>query len=219
MILRNKRLIFKLFMAATAAIMVSTLAACQRSLTPENSCSFQQNRDRQRISWGRALPVPLYIHSSVPKDAYEAIESAIAVYDEAIGQKTFEIKGYSVSGPSTPQRDGYSYIYWMNEWEDDREDEQGRTTIYWSGDTIYEADVRINASSLSGFTFNYATSGPVRGIDLKSLFVHELGHALGLDHSDAAGSIMATHLRQNTVRTQLSTQDASNISCEYGPAT
>lgn len=219
MILSTKRLIIKSFVATATIIMVSTLAACQRPLTPETSCSFQQNQDQQRISWGRALPVPIYIHSSVPKEAYEAIASAMKVYDEAIGQKAFEIKGYSVDGPATPQRDGYSFIYWMSEWEADRDDEQGRTTIYWSGDTIYEADVRINASAMSHFTFHYGSTAPVQGIDLKSLFVHELGHVLGLDHNDSHGSIMATHLRQNTVRTQLSTEDASNISCEYGPTT
>lgn len=194
------------------------LMACQRELTPETSCQFLQNPDKQRVSWKTNLPVPLYIHNSVPRQAYEAIEAAIAVYDQVLGHQAFEIRGYGTTGSLSPARDGYSVIYWMPDWEPERLQEQGRTTVYWSGHTIYEADVRINASQASNLTFHFNPETPVRGVDLKSLFVHELGHVLGLDHNDhVADSIMRTHLGEGRSRTVLSAADISNLSCEYPP--
>lgn len=192
------------------------LSACQRDLSPQSSCNFLQNRDLQRVSWKSGLPIQLSIHSSVPKAAHESIEAAIAVYDRVLGQKSFVITEYGSAGPLTPSRDGSSVIYWMAEWEENRLMEQGRTTVYWSGHTIYEADIRINASSASNLRFHFQTSGPISGVDLKSLFVHELGHALGLDHNDLAGSIMNTHLREGTARTALNDADLANLQCEYG---
>lgn len=199
----------------TLSLLVSSgLLACQRNLTPETGCHFLQNQDQQRVSWNQNTPIPLYIHSSVPPEAYPAIEGAIQTYSTLLGRPVFEIRGYGVSG-NGPSRDGSSFIYWMSEWEADRPKEQGRTTVYWSGNTIYEADVRINASSLSSFVFHYNSSEPVVGVDLKSLFIHELGHALGLDHNDLAGSIMNTHLQDGVERVVLSPEDTANLQCEY----
>lgn len=206
----------KRLIPVVALVIFPGLMACQRQLTPQDSCQFLQNPDQQRVSWKNNLPVPMYIHSSVPREAYDAIEAAMAVYDEALGRRVFEIRGYGTTGSPTPSRDGYSIIYWMTEWEQERLREQGRTTVYWSGHTIYEADIRINASRSSNLTFHFNPETPVFGVDLKSLFVHELGHVLGLDHNDLAGSIMNTHLREGRSRVALSSADKSNLGCEYG---
>lgn len=211
-----RRLWLKRLVAVAGLTLFTGLMACQRQLTPQQSCQFLQNQDRQRVSWNDAVPVPLYIHSSVPPEAYESIEAAIKTYDEVLGHKSFEIRGYGSTGPSTPTRDGYSIIYWMADWEPERAKEQGRTTVYWSGNTIYEADIRINASERSGLNFHMLSSPPVPAtVDLKSLFIHELGHALGLDHSDLAGSIMNTHLEEGRSRAILSDNDVANLKCEY----
>lgn len=200
---------------AVACLTVTGLVACQRPLEPQTSCQFLQNGSKQRVSWKNGLPVSLFVHSSVPEEAYPALEQAIESYNLKFGKEVFKVKGYGTTGPSTPKRDGYSIIYWMDQWESDRSNEQGRTTVYWSGNSIYEADMRINASGRIRFHFS-PTQNPIYGVDLKSLFVHELGHVLGLDHNQVAGSIMHTYLQEGTNRDELSPEDIANLSCEYG---
>jgi len=210
-------LIYKVILVALVTSFAG-LMACQRKLTPQASCSFLQNPDLQRVSWKSDKPVALYLDTSVPSTAYSALEAAIQVYKDTFHRDVFTIKDYAFTGHPTPTHDGYSVIYWMNTWESDRSNEQGRTTVYSSGNTIYEADMRINDSNPQRLSFNFvATQPPAQSdVDLKSLFIHELGHVLGLDHSQMPGSIMNPYLGDGEERDVLSSQDISHLECEYG---
>jgi predicted Zn-dependent protease len=100
----------------------------------------------------------------------------------------------------------------MNTWEADKPSEQARTSIYWAGNTIQEADLRINNKN-----FSFYIDSPAKDTDvqLTSLLVHELGHVLGLKHNDQEPSVMATYLAMHTIRKDLSAQDLTSIECEY----
>jgi matrix metalloproteinase-8 (neutrophil collagenase) len=78
--------------------------------------------------------------------------------------------------------------------------------------------MRINDSNPQRLSFNFvATQPPAQSdVDLKSLFIHELGHVLGLDHSQMPGSIMNPYLGDGEERDVLSSQDISHLECEYG---
>lgn len=194
--------------------LVLLLEACSRPPAPQTSCNFVQNPESQRVSWKGNLPVKLYLHESVPPQAYDAIDRAIAEYNTTIGngQPVFTIVARGVSGPLNPQKDGYSTVYWLSTWDNNLTTEQARTTIYWSGNQIFEADMRIDAQN---FTFNYSDTTSFSNVDLDSLILHELGHVLGLAHTTAVGSAMHATLDEGQVRRQLGQIDLTDLHCEY----
>jgi hypothetical protein len=191
------------------------LQACSRPLAPQQSCSFVQNQQLQRISWNKELPLKLYIHNSVPPEAYAAIDRAVQHYNTVLGGGTREIirvQARSVSGDLNPTRDGYSTMYWFNTWDPEKPLEQARTTIYWSGNEIFEADIRIIAAD---FRYFLSEDTHIDGVDLEIKMIHELGHALGLAHNVTTGSAMNFKLELGQNRRKLGPVDLTNLHCEY----
>jgi hypothetical protein len=188
--------------------------ACSRPLSPEAPCNFVQNPDQQRVSWKKRTPVKIYLHESVPAGAYAAIDRAISEYNVKLGggAEIFKIVARGVSGALQPAKDGYSMIYWFNSWDPNRTTEQARTTIYWTGTEIFEADIRINAAD---FSYYFGENSNFSEVDLQSLMVHELGHALGLAHNVNHGSVMNFTLDHGQDRRKLDDVDLASLKCEY----
>jgi hypothetical protein len=186
--------------------------ACSRKLNPQDSCNFVQNPELQRISWKSEGPVPLYVHESLPPEDYPSLQRAIAQYNHAFGREVFRVIAWGVNSPSAPGRDGYSTIFKMHTWDPNKQMEQARTTIYWAGAQIYEADIRLNAAD---FQFYPGTATTFSEVDLESIFVHELGHVLGLAHNVTSGSVMNFSLNDGQVRRDLGSMDIQSLHCEY----
>ncbi len=91
---------------------------------------------------------------------------------------------------------------------------------------IVEADIAINPRPLGadGTLLQFSTDGTPGTYDLESTLMHEIGHFLGLDHSNVIGSTMQPHQGLNgtyglpafTERT-LSEDDRSRVLSLYGP--
>lgn len=202
-------------------LLALVLTACGKAnmfdaLTPsyksQEDCGFVQNVYGERISWKKKSPIRLSIHESVPSQYYPAIEAALKNWESALRRPLFQIVEYGSKGPLQPRQDGVNVIYWLETWESNRSSEQARTSVYWVGNEIREADVRINAKD---FTYYVGTSSGGREVHLESLLVHEIGHILGLKHKDSGGSVMATYLSANTDRSLISKTDEDSIRCEY----
>jgi hypothetical protein len=193
------------------AAVIVLLPACARQLKPEESCGFVQNSQQQRLSWNSKVPVQIYIHSSVPVEAYGSIDRAVAEYNAKFSREMVRIVAKGVSGPTEPERDGYSTIYWMGSWDPEKPSEQARTTIYWSGVEIFEADIRVNAK----FSYYFEADTNISGVDFTSLLVHEFGHVLGLAHNVTSGSVMNFELQQGLDRRTVSPVDMAGLKCEY----
>jgi predicted Zn-dependent protease len=190
------------------------LEACAKKPSPQEACSFVQNGDQQRISWGADIPVVLYIDGSVPPEFNDSIAGAIDDWNRSVGREILKLGG-RVSTNGEPQQDGVNVIYYMKTWENNRMNEQARTTVYWAGDHIYEADIRINASAGGKHEFFVGEDPQTGKIDMQSLMLHEFGHVLGLAHAVNPQSVMVRSLPTATLRRQLSANDLSSIRCEY----
>ncbi len=204
--------------------MITAIFASSCAPKSQNDCGFVQNVYGQRISWKTKKPVNVYIHSSVPKTLRPAIYRAAATWETHAGRKVFEIsEDSSRLGNST--RDEKNAIYFLSDWESDKSSEQGRTSVYWAGDEIQEADIRVNAADFSYYDQNSQPligssrlkkqgRSPSDGYSFEALILHEMGHFLGLKHREGA-TVMATHLGPNVNRVQLAGSDQEALSCEY----
>ncbi len=193
----------------------------------ESDCGFVQNVYGQRISWKNKLPVAVQISSTVPVELKSAIYRAALTWEKKLGQKAFELTEenlqQSAAQSSLPGRDKKNGIYFLNNWESDKKSEQGRTSVYWAGDEIQEADIRINAADFSYYNENpqqLTTAGNASvknsaGYSFEALVLHEMGHFLGLKHREDGGSVMATYLAAFSNRTELAGVDSENVRCEY----
>lgn len=188
------------------------LFACAPTPKAEEPCNFVQNVYGQRISWKDQTPIPLLVHVNFPREYIPALERAIKVWENTAGHPLFSIANISYKDSGIPTKDGKSVIYWLKTWETEKTTEQARTSIYWVGDQIREADLRVNNKNFEFFTDTSSTS---KGVHLESLLIHELGHVLGLKHNDAEKSVMATYLALQLKREELSPADKKAMFCEY----
>lgn len=187
------------------------IQACAPKLTPQESCNFVMNNDKQRVSWGPQTPVTMYVDSSFPSEYFDAVKSAVNTWNGRMGREVLKVGGWTNSYPNESQ-DGVNIIYWRkNSWPDPH-DKQAITTIYWAADRIFEADIRINNTK----DFDYFWGPPVSGkVDVESLLLHELGHVLGLSHQEVGGSVMAMRLENAVERRSPAELDINDLKCEY----
>ncbi|HWU44764.1 MAG TPA: matrixin family metalloprotease [Bdellovibrio sp.] len=178
----------------------------------QTDCGFVQNSYGERVSWKDTAPITVSIHESVPDEFVGAIQSAADTWEKSAGHKLFIINTKKVTGPIAPHKDGSNIIYFMDTWDAAKPTEQARTSIYWTGDQIGEADIRVNALN---FKFYWNGQKNSTEVNFEALILHELGHVLGLKHKDSGGSVMATYLPSGLDRIQLAATDVTDIKCEY----
>ena len=194
--------------------MLVSLSAC--SPKPQTDCGYVQNVYGERISWKGHTAIVMKLHESVPKEYEAAIIDAANSWNRSAGKTVISIDLASrVTGPIEARKDTENVIYFYPTWEADKPMEQARTSIYWRGDLIEEADMRINAMNFTYYVKDNNRSVPAGAINIEALVVHEMGHVLGLKHNDASASVMATYLQSGVDRVQLTENDITSLKCEY----
>lgn len=201
-----KRFLLVLILAANAV----WIQACGKQNLTQESCNFVQNSEGQRVSWGGGSKVSFYVDQTVPNEYFAAIQAAADSWNQKLGRQQIVIAGWAQK-PGLPAQDGLNVIYFMNTWEANLNNEQARTTIYWSANRITESDILVDAKN---FSFSTAEAKPGQ-VDLQSLVLHEFGHALGLKHVTTLTSVMVPTLAYDFLRRSPQEYDLASLKCEY----
>jgi len=197
-------------------LLLPLVGCTQKVPEPQKSCYFVQNKHEQRVSWKSNLPVKFRVHKDVPKEARESITQAAKEWNLISTKNVIQIVSWDAEGtPSKSYADRVPTIFWKKDWEVNKASEQARTIVVWSGNTLRDADIWINAKN---FTFSYyGDEFGYMKVDLVSLVVHEMGHALGFAHTTSRESIMYPRLARGFDRRSVDhLKDLEAFSCEYG---
>jgi hypothetical protein len=189
-------------------LLLSILAACAPK--GQDDCGYVQNVYGERISWKKDLPVNMRVHESVPLEFRDAIKSAAQKWNRAVGYEIIRLLDVD-NGEGVARKDGANNIYMYQTWDAGRESEQARTSVYWVGNQIREADIRINAK----FSFYTQKTAGTQGVNFEALVLHEMGHVIGLKHKDLSNTVMQTYLANNADRIELGESDIESLRCEY----
>jgi predicted Zn-dependent protease len=156
-------------------------------------------------------------------DVLGAVRRSLARWSRAANVTFVETSSDAVSISPSGNGDGVSLITVAdtpgNRAAFDNADRTGRTRIFYDSTTgaISEADVVVNPAA------QFSTDGTVGTYDLEATFTHEIGHVLGLDHSNEAGSVMQPNQGINGLYEQaatstrtLSDDDRAGVRALYG---
>lgn len=169
------------------------------------------------VKWpDAAYPLRVKLGTLNGIDQNATAQSAASVWNAIIGSTQFQVT--FATGGATDHNNQNEMVFAANVFGEAFDDNVLAVTTTWrSGNERTEADVIFNSAR----TWS-AYNGPRQGaVDLRRVAVHELGHALGLDHPDEAGQtfqpplpIMNSKISDNDTLTQDDITAAQNL---YGP--
>lgn len=137
------------------------------------------------------------------------MSEAAEVWNNAIGSTLLSVSSFTQPyRDGFPKDDGNSYIYA----QDVGEDYVAYNRIRYKNNAVTESDINLN------MYFNWANSQQENCYDVYTVFLHELGHSVGLGdmkHSEWR-CIMYYSVRVNTLRRELLEDDLEGVKALYG---
>lgn len=220
---------------ASPASAFCRLTTCQ----PTDSCEKDEQgcpAEGNPIVWTK-MPIPYRLHSRTApgwdyKKLFASIDAAFAHWENATcenGEKTS--LRFERGADAQPNETDFPFsISMVNEgWPfDDSALAQTTHDFGKESGTIKNAVIQVNTASHEFVLATDASStalSTASGADMESVLVHEIGHYIGLAHSEAVGSIMAPTYCQDEARCsraktsrELGPDDVKAVCTLYPPA-
>ena len=154
---------------------------------------------KNRASWN-SFPVAIYADSTITSSTHlmSDFQDAMGFWESKAGKKLFDFKGtWSGQNPpysgtaDNPSNLLGNVIFYQNPWPF-ASNVAGRTTVFKNDQDIQAAIIMINPD------LSYCSSTCLNAVNQTSSrrdFAHELGHFIGLDHTQDSNNIMYPELQ------------------------
>ncbi|HEV7798953.1 MAG TPA: matrixin family metalloprotease [Pyrinomonadaceae bacterium] len=215
------------------------MLACVVSSQP-SSFDLPAAAPERQVRWpARNIQIALSTSLTSPSPAIKpetdvvgAVERALASWSRAANINFVEVSSKAQSVSPTGRGDGVNLITIAGTTENLAMFGEGNTTartrVFYDPNTgeITEADIVINPYPYSetGSLLQFSTDAAPGTYDLESTLAHEIGHLLGLNHSQVIGATMqasqalnGTYGQPATTERTLSDADQSAVRSLYGP--
>lgn len=146
-------------------------------------------------------PVRIHIDKEFPESQVVPLKNAIEIWNKAAKKELFVLEQDKTT--LTQGKDSVNIIYWKLKWDND-DNMEAVTINYFGLKTITESDMEINDFWIK------------KGVDIQTLFIHELGHVIGFDHSMENDSVMQPTLPEHVFRHKLGKEDLNTLKCLLG---
>jgi MYXO-CTERM domain-containing protein len=189
------------------------IAALAIALTsPAEAWTFKRNSEGDALRW-MEMPVQYRINPSnnvgideadVENLIHKSFDQWAAVSDVPL---SFEYMG-ETQAKDADYTDGANIVYFEDEWPADWDVNYLALTFTWSvdGGEIIAFDMAINES------FDWSGSGAKGAHDLHNALTHEVGHAVGMGHSETYdASMFADSQTGDTAKRDLADDDAEGL--------
>ncbi|HHO54082.1 MAG TPA: matrixin family metalloprotease [Deltaproteobacteria bacterium] len=159
------------------------------------------------------MPLPyLWVDEGAPDlPALEgAIDGSFAAWAE-VSNARIEVRSEEGTAPPRIALDDIHTVFFEHDWPVGDEALAVATSWADASGNVVAYDIRVNAS------IPWSTTGAQTAFDLQAAITHEVGHVLGLEHSEAADATMyASHAMGETWRRELHADDREAIHFVYG---
>lgn len=154
--------------------------------------------DLMGVAWSDdAIPVPYVVHQTLSDDLTDA-ESLEGIQ---MGYNAWSVlpcssMRWQYAGRTQNRAwgadDGENVVTFLNDFWDDSGDTLAITMTMWGGwgDSMSDADIKFNGVWHRWAQFDGTPAGGADATDLASVATHEVGHALGLNHSGVGEATM-----------------------------
>jgi hypothetical protein len=211
-----------------------SLSAVQSAAAANNNTAAAEESKSARLMW-KTNTITVALSASLTKnqqnikfdsDVLGAVRRSLATWESVANIKFIEVASEKLAvSPAGPSGDGVNLITVAPVDEnallftEDANEVSAKTRVFYNRrGIITEADIALNPY------VQFSTDGSNGTFDLEATLTHEIGHLLGLEHSNLPGSTMQAQQGRNgiynlpqTASRTLSESDIANVRALYGP--